>query len=432
MAAVNRPATSTTLSLHHTDSLTTSDNEDHTFSGILFPIKCETALPLDTLHITSFSVRGSLGPMTIWKTKEPVPEAGSISADPDLWEKIYDKTHPSSRKTLVPLTLSSPLILKPSETYGIYIHSSLPGDTALVYDNYCGRGPIYTDPYLTLLSGHAHVSNRPFGKTSMWGWGSPWRNGRCFVGKISYGCLYKLWNPWCYLSYGSKFRDVTTSLFILQRRTCIWATLPDEVIMYILNMCPFTWFDDTVSSLEDEKSLAREPVVQQNSSRNMRMQAEYYGEDSEDEDEEPDEEYVPSDDDAAGSTTQTSGGEENGDGSTTILLDDLIAFLNNPEARGHPLYAALAAQFPQYVGDEESEDEYVGNVHGEGDDMEELMEEAYEEVDDGVDVDSVLPPPPPSPPPPSVVWRQDSALRIEEEEMAMIEGEGGDEEEEAS
>ena len=33
--------------------------------------------------------------MTIWKTKEPVPEAGSISADPDLWEKVSDGHEPN-------------------------------------------------------------------------------------------------------------------------------------------------------------------------------------------------------------------------------------------------------------------------------------------------------------------------------------------------
>ncbi|GMH54149.1 hypothetical protein TL16_g01614 [Triparma laevis f. inornata] len=431
MAAINRPTTATTLAFHQTSSITTSDNEDHSFSGILFPIKCTTSLPLESLNITSFSVRGSLGPMTIWKTKHPLDSTSDLNANAEHWVKVRTergakrrwatmrertylylrKDPPPSRITLQKLTLSTPITLKPNQIFGVYIHSSQPGDTALIYDNYCGRGPIYTDDYLTMSSGHAHVSNRPFGKTSMWGWGSPWRNGRCFVGSLDYG------------------------LFILQRRTCIWATLPDEVIMYILNMCTYDWFNDTVGEIEGERGRKREAVVQRNSSADMRMQAEYYGEESEEEVEEEDEEYVPSDEESGGGgggggPQQGQQGQQQGQQGTTITLEDLIAFLNNPAARGHPLYAALAAQFPQYVQDEDeddSDDEFVEAETGMTQVMEDLLPTAYEEVasddDDDDEGDEAMPPPPP-PVPPSV-QRQDSTLRIEEEQMAMMEGDAG-------
>ena len=99
----------------------------------------------------------------------------------------------------------------------------------------------------------------------MWGWGSAWRSGRVFVGRMEYGVRYKLWGPKSHLSYGSAFRAATTALFMLQRRDdTIWATMPDDVIMYVLNMCPWDWFDDSVEVLEREMGRERESVVQRN------------------------------------------------------------------------------------------------------------------------------------------------------------------------
>lgn len=58
---LNRP--SVTQVVHEHTSVDTQDNEDHTFNGIMFDVKCGTELPLKFVRIESLWVRGSLGPM---------------------------------------------------------------------------------------------------------------------------------------------------------------------------------------------------------------------------------------------------------------------------------------------------------------------------------------------------------------------------------
>jgi len=285
MAALNRP-TKATYTLHEKVTVDTLDREDHTFCGIMFPIKCKDILPVNHIVINSIAVRGRLGPLTVWVTNEgegsvlgntalhPGPKAarkhghgyslrardpqniGKMSLLPHHWTQIYSKTHPASYRDYTNLDLSSnPIILKPNQVRGIYIHSTLENDEAIVYDN---KHNIKThdDDFITILPGRAHVSNEVFGSTPIWGWGSPWRDNREFVGKVKYGVIYKLWNPKEYVAFGGdKFQTTVKTLFACQRR---WESplscLPDDVLFYILNMCRWDWFVDKYGNcLENKK-----------------------------------------------------------------------------------------------------------------------------------------------------------------------------------
>ena len=217
---------------------------------------------------------------------------------------------------------------------------------------------MYTDQFITLHPGHSHVSNRPFGTTSMWGWGSAWRSGRTFVGKMEYGVRYKLWGPRVHSEYGGSFRECTRALFMMQRRDeCLWSVMPDDVIMYVLNMCPWDWFADTVDGCERERGRTREPVVQRN--RGDRYGG-YYddggddmapGEALEEDDDDDDEEYVPSDDDA---------GERR-----ELTREEVVARLG--QLRGHPLYEVLLRSYGMGSDEEEGEGGGVGDDEQEND-----------------------------------------------------------------
>ena len=67
---------------------------------------------------------------------------------------------------------------------------------------------------------------------------------REFVGRLMFGVRYKLWNPVgsTHAKFPAAFRLVAITLFCCQHR---WesplAMLPAEVVMYILNMCPWNW-----------------------------------------------------------------------------------------------------------------------------------------------------------------------------------------------
>ena len=52
------------------------------------------------------------------------------------WTKVYEKTHSPSFVGYKELDFAdNPVILKPGQVKGIYIHSTRRGDEAIVYDN---------------------------------------------------------------------------------------------------------------------------------------------------------------------------------------------------------------------------------------------------------------------------------------------------------
>lgn len=80
------------------------------------------------------------------------------------WTKIYEKVHKPSRRSYEELDLSeNPIILKPGDVRGIYIHSTIESDTGIVYDNQ-QKIKTHDDKFITVLPGRAHVSPEPFGK----------------------------------------------------------------------------------------------------------------------------------------------------------------------------------------------------------------------------------------------------------------------------
>mmetsp|Transcript_9952 Transcript_9952/g.21702 ORF Transcript_9952/g.21702 Transcript_9952/m.21702 type:complete len:412 (+) Transcript_9952:117-1352(+) len=286
MAAFNRP-TKASYEIHEHATIDTQDNEDHTFCGIMFPVKCKDLLPLDHLVIKSVAVRGELGPLTVWVSKPEEHRNNNynpannqqnpnnrrwnnnnnnnnnndtlqqrIRLNQRYWNKLYDQEHAPSRRQYKELTLTEPIRLRPGETRVIYIHSTLPGDEAIVYDNseYGMSSKRYEDDKLAIMTGRAHVSNDVFGQEPIWGWGNAWRDRREFVGRLEYGTVYKLWNPQVQLKFGGNFQTGARALFLCQRR---WESplslLPDECLFYILNMCRWDWFDDDSESMKERR-----------------------------------------------------------------------------------------------------------------------------------------------------------------------------------
>eukprot|EP00816_Leptocylindrus_hargravesii_P002383 CAMPEP_0196802042 /NCGR_PEP_ID=MMETSP1362-20130617/1766_1 /TAXON_ID=163516 /ORGANISM="Leptocylindrus danicus, Strain CCMP1856" /LENGTH=336 /DNA_ID=CAMNT_0042173249 /DNA_START=76 /DNA_END=1086 /DNA_ORIENTATION=- len=239
MAALTRP-TEATYAIHENVTVDTTDYEDHTFCGVMFPIEAQSILPVDHIVLESVSIRGALGKLTVWVTKP----GANISVDPDNWIQVYEAEHDPSWRRFVELKLDSKIKVRPGENRGVYVHSKLQGDEAIVYDN---QKADYThqDNFLTIYPGLAHVCNKPFGRTTMWGYGNAWRERREFVGKLNYGAVYKLWNPENCTAFGDKFQGMTRTLFMCQRR---WESpmsrLPDECIFYILNLCRWDWAND--------------------------------------------------------------------------------------------------------------------------------------------------------------------------------------------
>jgi len=310
------------------------------------PLSCITSLPVASISITSVAVRGDLGDMTIWATApHPTPASHRMVPDPDEFTKLYEGTHPSSPQTYAPMTLTTPILIPAGHTIHLYIHSTLPGDTALIYDNYVGKGPSIQNDFLKVDAGIAHVSNEVFSRQK-WGWGSAWRGGRCFVGTISYGVTFKLWNPkpGVYDAFGFKFRKgVETLLAMRLRNEAVtkegrsyfnpWYVCPDDIMFYILNMCHWNWFDDTTKEIEEKAGVKRDKIVQgtRRGANNYGQYEDDMSDEDDDDDDDDDDDYIP-----PGAPASHSSGTQN------AVLQQLLARM--PGLAGHPLLSQLLAQ----------------------------------------------------------------------------------------
>ena len=220
-----------------------ADHEDHTFCGVMFDVSVLKTLPVHSVEIESISVRGMLGPMSVSVTNGSHSE---VFDDKDEWQVVYERDHAPSFDSLEELRFEKPIVIPAGETRGLYVHSRLEDDTGIVYDNQ--RGPRtprdHHNDLLMVSPALAHLSWEPFGAYAPWG-GHSWRPRREFVGRISYGARYMMWNPEpdVHSRFPPAFRRAAeTLLMAIGRQESPLYSLRVEHAMYILNMCGFDWW----------------------------------------------------------------------------------------------------------------------------------------------------------------------------------------------
>jgi len=227
--------------VHEQFTCDTRDHEDHTFCGMMFDVACESELPVEYVEIQSVSVRGDLGPLTVWTTPDTFLDKHESQEE---WTQLYEAVHSPSRNQMVELKFNEPIKLRPGERRGMYVHSALPGDEAIVYDNQ--RAVVtYQDKTFKVLPGLAHLSNKPFGKRGFWG--RPWRMNREFVGRVQYGVRWKMWSPDNHLGFPLGFRRAVTTMMIGSRRPeSLLYLLQDEIVLFIMNKCWWSWWGENL------------------------------------------------------------------------------------------------------------------------------------------------------------------------------------------
>eukprot|EP00041_Stephanoeca_diplocostata_P033025 m.1079112 g.1079112 ORF g.1079112 m.1079112 type:complete len:365 (+) comp24254_c0_seq43:240-1334(+) len=240
---INRPTVSQVV--HEHTSVDTQDNDDHSFNGIMFNIKCGTELPLKFIRIDSLWVRGGLGPMRIFMTKEPT-SFRPVYESPESWNMVYSRHHEASETEFVEMRLDEQLVVQPGETYGVYVHSSSDDDMGIVYDNSSSHRE---DPYngrLRICPGaFAHLNSEPFNGNDPWGWGHGWRSEREFVGRINYGVQYLLWGLDVHGKFPDAFRAVVRTVLLCANRVdSLLYYMPIEMIFFILNKLKWNAFGE--------------------------------------------------------------------------------------------------------------------------------------------------------------------------------------------
>eukprot|EP00924_Labyrinthula_sp_SR-Ha-C_P009081 maker-scaffold_2-snap-gene-12.0-mRNA-1 protein AED:0.51 eAED:0.52 QI:0/0/0/0.8/0.75/0.8/5/0/375 len=224
--------------------VSTVDHEDHSFFGIMFDIEAKAFLPVQSLLLTSISVRGKMGHTRVWIADESHQH---IYHDETKWVQVHQEnaegTWSTNRNPIYTvLKLKKPYRLSPGKRYGVYIHVQSPTDEALIYDDQ--RNAItHEDDYIRILPGLADLSLQPFSNQGIWGWG--WRPNREFVGKVEFGVRFLLFRPVreTYNMFFENFqKGVKTMLLLHQRNECLVYNLSKDIVMFILNMLPWDWW----------------------------------------------------------------------------------------------------------------------------------------------------------------------------------------------
>jgi hypothetical protein len=245
MAAIlHTQSSADTYSYDRTLTLPSSDHSDHSFCGIVFSISTLKTAPCTSLHITSLAVRGALGPITVYTTKDLVPHT-SCFQDSSKWEAVQSVTLTSSWSKYVPIKFDIPVDIPPGECRGFYIHSTIPSDTAIVYDNCRSSSESHppSDLHVSVHPGLAHLSPTAFSDVGGFGWGGTWRRNRVFVGQVEYGVKTVLWTKKNNELFTPTFRKCATAFYL--HLTMTWSGgLPEDCAQYILNMLGWDWFEE--------------------------------------------------------------------------------------------------------------------------------------------------------------------------------------------
>jgi len=246
----NRPRTSKLV--QEALNIDTQDLQDHTFNGIMFDVRAANHKPLEFLLVESVWVRGALGPVSVYVTKE-AESFRTHRTNPEAWRRVYSGTHERDFENYTELKLAEPFKVLAGQTHGLYVHSERERDDGIVYDNASSRQDADVNTQLqhgTLVvepRGCAHLCPQPFESRNPWGWGSGWRQDREFVGRISYGVRWMLWNPECDAKFPPSFREISFAFVAAgYRPNSIVSMLPQEMVLYILNFCDWNFFGDNM------------------------------------------------------------------------------------------------------------------------------------------------------------------------------------------
>mmetsp|Transcript_8478 Transcript_8478/g.11045 ORF Transcript_8478/g.11045 Transcript_8478/m.11045 type:complete len:318 (-) Transcript_8478:1377-2330(-) len=246
----------------------TRDDQDHTFCGIIFDIEIRNdSVPFCYFAIHKLWIRGLLGNITVWyKDSQDGSDSARLIQREEEWELIYEGHMEESPFTLSSVDLNPPLVLKKGKRYSLYIHCARNDDMGIVYNNQRNR-VTYEDQFLIVHPGMAHISPIPFDNHGWWG--VAWRPHREFVGRISYSVKYLCWKPVAavHLQYPESFRESVFALLLCNRREKLdrglpnpFASIPVDVLLYIINMCGWDWFIN--QDAENENLVQSENIVE--------------------------------------------------------------------------------------------------------------------------------------------------------------------------
>mmetsp|Transcript_23527 Transcript_23527/g.70665 ORF Transcript_23527/g.70665 Transcript_23527/m.70665 type:complete len:417 (-) Transcript_23527:8-1258(-) len=252
-------------------SVTTRDDDDHSFHGVVCDVELTAGVPIEYLEVTGVAVRGALGATKVLTAPggfAPSPDASdrlemrkyfSPLKPPHEWTLRFSGICPPARDEPRHLDFVEPARLAPDKLknapknapppplkLGLYIHSE--NAEGVVYNNQRHRGVTLEDAHVRVLSGVAHTGGAPFARVGYWG-DNAWRERREFVGRVSYRVRLLLWTPENHTRFPAPFQEMANALLLSRAAKLLrgGATkigighMPVEALYYVLSFMRHDW-----------------------------------------------------------------------------------------------------------------------------------------------------------------------------------------------
>lgn len=232
---------------------------NHAYNGVIFDVFSKGP---HEITISSISVGGMLGPVTIFARDSPWEE-GKIEHGPSPhwwahteslsrsgWHQIAKLNCSPAWDKCFEIKFQTPVVLQPYMRRGLYVHSSLPNDLGIQYQSYSKEDIIAEDDCLQLLPGLGHTGSRPFDETQ--GWYRAWRG---LAGSVRYTSVLKGWRPDTHRVFPDELRLAVRVLLLCNakgpeaegksavRRTELQLSdVPLHVLYYTMEFMHWDWY----------------------------------------------------------------------------------------------------------------------------------------------------------------------------------------------
>lgn len=220
----------------------------HSFAGIIFDVH---ACSEREVMVTSVHVAGMLGRVRIfarectWRDDEEETERRTVftgwghhyEMNERGWALVHDEQLPPSWNTAREVRLQQPVRIMPHHTRALFVHSNLPDDLGIQYQEWRPADVVAADDTVQILPGLGFTGQVPFDHRHGW-----YRQGRGPAGGISYTSQPVYWNMRSHAGCPAELQGmVRTMLCVHAQPESTLHVLPAHLLLYMLEFLRWDW-----------------------------------------------------------------------------------------------------------------------------------------------------------------------------------------------
>ena len=220
----------------------------HSFAGVVFDVH---ACSEREVMVTSVHIAGMLGLVRIyargctWHDDDEETERRTVftgwghhyELNPAGYELVHEEQLPPSWNAAREVRLQRPVRILPHHTRALYVHSNLPDDLGIQYQEYRGTEVVADDGCVRMLKGLGFTGEVPFDQRRGW-----YRQDRGPAGGLSYTAQPVYWSMAKHASFPVQLQQlVRTMLSVHAQPESTLHVLPQHLLLHILQRLRWDW-----------------------------------------------------------------------------------------------------------------------------------------------------------------------------------------------